>query len=296
MEDEKIEQLNDRVIELIKKYENRPEKARRALRLASKLVKANNEELEEVMNRWEIIDTCRDNGPINPLSGLIQSMLYLRGEDIQEFDKPFGGAYIEFAKEGEANYAVFSGVFAGEGSLFSGDGSGSYALFSGQGSGNNTEFSGEDSGDEASFKGDKRQIGLLGIIGSGQKAKFSGKNAGRYASFSGRFSGRSAEFTGEDSGREAKFEGYDSGNNAKFTGETSGIEAAFSGDGSGMFAKFKYNINPDKFTGKDAGYMAKINGRTMDIDISPWRTLSEDNQKKVDRIKRKIAYVQSLNL
>ncbi|MDY6788409.1 MAG: hypothetical protein SVV03_00435 [Candidatus Nanohaloarchaea archaeon] len=100
------EELEERVEKLVDKYSEDPEKGRRALKLAAKLI---DEDDKTIARYIDAHDT--------KAAGLGQSILYERGTPLQKFDKPHGGDFLTF-KNDEVETAKFTGYLAAGHSKF----------------------------------------------------------------------------------------------------------------------------------------------------------------------------------
>jgi len=145
--------LNDRLNNFVNK--NPPERNRRALKLASKLIKVSTKDL---MNYGK-----ENQGLLS--GGLAQSLAYMKGAKIRYFEGDHAGSFITVKNKEECK--------------FIGDYAGSYASFEGTEAGENSMFLGYSAGEGASFEGTK----------AGINAVFRGKFSGRITSFKGCFAG-----------------------------------------------------------------------------------------------------------
>ncbi|HLD88814.1 MAG TPA: hypothetical protein VI894_01260 [Candidatus Nanoarchaeia archaeon] len=103
-------EINNRLETLISKYSENPERGRRFIKLAAKLIKTSNEELNTYIKNND-----------NSVAGIYQSLLHTRGEYIKNFDKQYGGTFIEVKHDKKL---IFSGENAGEHAKFSGTNAG----------------------------------------------------------------------------------------------------------------------------------------------------------------------------
>jgi len=117
----KSKNLNDRVKDLISKYSNEGEEGRRFLRLAAKLIRTSDRELADYILKHK-----------NETAGIAQSILYQRGKNITEFDRPYGGSFLEFRRHDKPKKLVFSVKNAGCFSKYPGYHAMLYVTFSGE--------------------------------------------------------------------------------------------------------------------------------------------------------------------
>jgi hypothetical protein len=188
MENSSSRDLNERLERLENKYSENPSRARRAMSLASRLLKIKESELRDH------IYLNSNDGDIS--NGLAQSLLYMKGENIYVFTGNMAGAYIT----SNSSQIIFKGPSAGKGVKFEGDYTGLRVNFNGEGAGAFTKFKGEGAGTFTKFKGE----------GAGKGAKFEGKYAGLIVKF-GKGAGKGAKFKGEQAGLYTIFEEEEEG-------------------------------------------------------------------------------------
>lgn len=170
-------ELNQRLEKMAQKFESRPGKGRRAVRLFSKNSKIPTSELR----KWTLWSP-------DISSGLAQSVIHTRGREGSHRQRPrdffgdYAGAFITVADEVEGR--IFCGNHAGEGSLFEHGECGLNARFYGNYAGANTIFMGDLGGAGAQFVG----------RGAGAGAIFEGYNAGNDVTFEGPESGSLASW------------------------------------------------------------------------------------------------------
>ncbi len=167
------EEMDSRIAKLVQRKYQEPEKRRRALELASTLIKADDNELRDYAEKYD-----------GEGAGLAESILYKRGSleseiendtEIKKFKNIYGGAFLEFDEEREEKL-VFDGPRSGWNALFKKD----------------AEKDVEFRGNEAGYKSELRDNSV-------KSAKFTGKSSGAYAKLIGD-SYKKAEFLGEYSG------------------------------------------------------------------------------------------------
>ena len=148
-------------------------KARRALRLFSKISKVDDSEL---------LEKAPEESDIS--SGLAQSVLYTRGHDITEFKGPYAGAFIIVIDDREYS---FEGRHAGRESYFKGNYVGAKSSFEGEFAGAKSSFEGTGTGRESFFKGYCAGIGV----------SFEGRGSGVGSFFEGKYAGDDVEYGGK---------------------------------------------------------------------------------------------------
>jgi len=230
---------------------------RRILDLATKLIKVSNEDLKKIAGSEEGI-----------VSGLSQSLLHARGENITEFNGDYAGAFITVTDDKKYS---FNGSSAGENTSFEGTNAGVGAIFNGCGAGKNAYFEGTNAGSDAHFNGDF----------AGKQTYFSGENSGQHTLFEGAEAGMHSNFDGIGAGSGAKFNDYQGGIGTSFTGMCAGWGSEFNGEFAGDGANFE---------GNGAGAEATFDG------FSPWELEPFDREpvvfsRKDNKFNRRVSLI-----
>lgn len=207
-------ELDKRLESLALKYTERPERGRRALKLASRMIKIENNYLRYLTKNYA---DKKDSTTL----GLIQSLLHQRGDKITHFKGKYAGAFITATKPKKYS---FIGEFAGAGCLFEEDGVCGKSSFQGNFSGAGSTFRGDFSCFMNSFRG----------YFSGANCLFEGRYACAGSNFEGDFSGFMSSFKGKGAGAGCSFKGYASGEYTAFVGEGAGDKVKFEGEQSGV--------------------------------------------------------------
>ncbi len=192
-------------------------KGKKKIEYVNKLMEKEPQEIRRLIDEYR---SCSNDSELHreldEHAGLAQSILYMKIKEKslgnwkeayksvgEEFDLPYGGAYIIAAEPEELKRAKFSGKYSGY----------------------KAEFWSHESAKEAEFSGEY----------SGSKAEFKGYRSGAYATFKGKKSGYGAKLSGDYACTGSKFIGHSSGEDLK-------IEGRFAGDNSAKYTQSEFKI------------------------------------------------------